>query len=671
MRRRLSARTSNVKASLFPFLAVLICTMGVLIMLLVVIARQSRVDAARATQPTPVDEQDLQGERELVELRIEQLKEQRAQTEKGVSAARLELGHLEDHARRLARQIESLKLSFAALKNTTGRFDQQAAARQLEALQHQIAVARRRLEQAKALHANKHSSYAIIPYRGPNETYRRPIYIECREDAVILQPEGVRLTEDDFRGPLSSANPLAAALRSAREYYARRTEADQAEAGEPYPLLLVRTDGILAYYIARGALKSWGSEFGYELVDNDWQLEFPPPDQSLAEIEKNAVAEARTLQRQLALVAPRKFARASKPVFRVAPGGGGLVRVDGGRAYGGGGFSGKGHRRSTSPRTTAAGARFAGRPATAAAGNPHGTTTATLDDLATIYGRAGQGGAAGGRGGSGTGTGEHSGRQASGLGRGKPSSQPAGAAPNFAAGADGSGKSAAPEPNSSTFDPFAPGMAADRGEAGSRSQAGADGGDQSAGQAGGQAGGTASSGTSGSSASASTAAANAASGGSPSGSQNPDESSTSVGSRPAAARPVESLANLRGADWGLPGSTRGAVPLTRPIRVECRSDRLVFWSDDRRPRPLRTVKLNPRTEESVDELVSAVWEQMDSWGIAGRGLYWRPMLIFEVHPEAAWRYQEIAALLANSGLDLRHRILQAPTAMAPSTPTRR
>ena len=42
---------ASPSVSLFPFLAVLLCTMGALILLLVVIARQARLQAAQQTEP--------------------------------------------------------------------------------------------------------------------------------------------------------------------------------------------------------------------------------------------------------------------------------------------------------------------------------------------------------------------------------------------------------------------------------------------------------------------------------------------------------------------------------------------------------------------------------------------------------------------------------------------
>ncbi len=115
-------------------------------------------------------------------------------------------------------------------------------------LKEQIALARRRLAAAQQNPDTKKNTYAVVPYLGKNGTRRRPIYIECRGDGVIIQPEGIRLTEEDFQGPMGPGNPLAAALRAAREHLAAQQKTSGGPIEEPYPLLLVRPDGIAAYY---------------------------------------------------------------------------------------------------------------------------------------------------------------------------------------------------------------------------------------------------------------------------------------------------------------------------------------------------------------------------------------------------------------------------------------
>ena len=139
---------------------------------------------------------------------------------------------------------------------------------------------------------HRQPGYAVIPFDEMYKTSRRPIYIECRGDSVILQPEGIMFGPQDFLGPGGPSNPLASALRAAQEYWRNAPRPAPDMPNEPYPLLLVRPDGIIGYYLVRDAMSSWDAEFGYELVGEDWKLEFPNPvDPQLQEKENRAVAE--------------------------------------------------------------------------------------------------------------------------------------------------------------------------------------------------------------------------------------------------------------------------------------------------------------------------------------------------------------------------------------------
>jgi hypothetical protein len=50
-----------------------------------------------------------------------------------------------------------------------------------------------------------------------------------------------------------------------------------------------------------------------------------------------------------------------------------------------------------------------------------------------------------------------------------------------------------------------------------------------------------------------------------------------------------------------------------------------------------------------------VWEQTKQWGIAGKGMYWRPILSIDVQPGGQDRYEELRRLLDNSGLVVRRK----------------
>ncbi len=264
------------RLSLFPFLAVLICTMGALMLLLLFVSRQARLQAARDLAARDADKQKkIAAEMEMVQWRVDQLKNSRNATAAQLADARWLLGHIEDHGRRLRAQFAELaaaakKADAEGLKPGNFAAPGEDELRRLEA---KIAEARQLLARSQQAIANRPKSYAIVPYDGPNRTRRRPIYIECRSDAVVLQPENVVFGEADFDEPLGPGNPLAAAVRAVREQMLMERNIDPQNGGEPYPLLLVRPDGIPAYECALAAMKSWGSDFGYELINADWQLE--------------------------------------------------------------------------------------------------------------------------------------------------------------------------------------------------------------------------------------------------------------------------------------------------------------------------------------------------------------------------------------------------------------
>ena len=333
MARNRRGKREAPRLSLFPFLAVLICTMGALVLLLLSVTRQARLQAAREAATKDAEKQTkIAADMEMVQWRVDQLKSSRKQTAAQLAEARLMLGHIEDHGRRLRDQFADLSAqakTAAAEGLKPGRFAAPGED-ELRQLEGQIAEAQERLALSQQSAANRPRSYAIVPYEGPNRTRRRPIYIECRSDAVVLQPENIVFGEADFDEPLGPGNPLAAAVRAAREQMLMERNLDPQNAGEPYPLLLVRPDGILAYDCALAAMKSWGSDFGYELINADWQLKYPPADPNVGRAVAQAVELARQEHARLVAAAPSKYGkRPSSGLYRSS------LADDGGQSGGG------------------------------------------------------------------------------------------------------------------------------------------------------------------------------------------------------------------------------------------------------------------------------------------------------------------------------------------------
>ncbi|MCL2347020.1 MAG: hypothetical protein FWC50_02035 [Planctomycetaceae bacterium] len=268
--------------SLFPFLAVLICTTGTLILLLVIITRNSRTEA-NGRQEAKAKEMiaQLQTEADSAEIMTQDLAVSKEQTIADIEDQRAKLAVLENSIEKTISDIRRTEKALQDLENNKGNNNAG-----LSELNKTLAEKKLQLQQAESELSDlqkrgdtQQKSYSVIPYRGLNGTNRRPIYIECRADCVVIQPEGVVLRENDFLTAPHPDNPLDAVLRSASVFYTENNLVPQGT--RPYPLVLVRANGIDAYYAVRESIKSWGDQFGYELVENDWKLEFPKPNEEL------------------------------------------------------------------------------------------------------------------------------------------------------------------------------------------------------------------------------------------------------------------------------------------------------------------------------------------------------------------------------------------------------
>ena len=76
---------------------------------------------------------------------------------------------------------------------------------------------------------------------------------------------------------------------------------------------------------------------------------------------------------------------------------------------------------------------------------------------------------------------------------------------------------------------------------------------------------------------------------------------------------------------------------------------------DRNPADSKVIRLGPRTASSIDPFISAIWGHIEGWGIAGRGMYWRPVLQVWVAPGGEERFVDLSALLDGSGLTVKRR----------------
>lgn len=295
---RRKRRSDNLAPALFPFLAVLLCTIGALVLLLAITVTNSHASAKREAEVALLAAKD---QRNLAQAFSDELENQREELKKKIENRRRELQDIEDHIQRLNSELESLVENLKNVQNKNETIDQgiDSKTERLQALETEIDEKKKKLAEEIDKKKKTKPAFAIIPYSGRNGTNRRPIYIECNRDGVVLQPEGIALTHRDLI-PTGPGNPLATALRMLRNAYSEH-DAKVGITQPPYPLLLVRPDGIEAYALATRSMSGWDDQFGYELIDDKMDLAFPSGIPGLKESLQQVVANAK--QRQQALLA--------------------------------------------------------------------------------------------------------------------------------------------------------------------------------------------------------------------------------------------------------------------------------------------------------------------------------------------------------------------------------
>lgn len=657
-------RRQAIGVALFPFLAVLICTMGALIVLLVLLVQQASLDAQeivkdRARSKVPAVD-PLAAERRVAQEKVEDedwrkniLEQQRAGRAEELADARLKVQHLEDHINRLRDQAHTLMARAEEIDRGQAAKAPNLTAEQTELARLQAEIARRKaeLDEKKKDLAKKDRAYALIPYDGPNGTKRRPIYIECTQRGVILQPEGFILGPEDFSGPLNPGNPLDAALRAIREMWKK-----SGEPGECYPLLVVRPDGIVAYQAARQALRGWDDEFGYELVDDGKKLDFGGPNPAMQRALEQIVGTARQRQVMLAAAMPRKFqsddtltsfapedqasfqeaigaARAAGGVpngngeFSGGSGASGGAGMAGGAGFGSGNRAGVpggayGAGQGSGPTAQFAAASRAGQGGTGLSGtNLNGTGAG---------GTGVNGGATGGTAPGGTGTNQQGGGYPA---AGNAANRGGVAGGNSAAGgtspsnsASAGGQPAAGMPNSMQAGAGRPGSnSGNPTSSGADQQAGA--GQGSAGQSGGS-----------------------PSSGDPSSSGSPQ---LVVNSKP---KNTQARAARQGNNWGLPGAFGKTTAVTRPIRVVCLPDKIVVVPERGDDRAASVIPISAELQPAeVEAFVAAVQKHLNAWGPAMTNGFWKPVLQVEVSRAAEPQFETLQSLLQGSGFDLQRK----------------
>ncbi len=324
---RASRHDNSISGSVFPFLAVLLSTMGVLVVLLVIMAsvQLSQAKAKKLAEATAFEQSTNAAEQEARREQLAKLEARRRELEEiqDKEARRLRgeeqrLSQIEENMRRRQERLALLRIEIEELQALDGDStdDLEQARESLKRQQELIAETKAELEKLKEQKKQGDNFYAIVPYDGISGTRRKPIYIECLRDSVILRPENIEFTATDFNEAAGAGGPLPAAIRAAQRYY---VDNNLVEGDQPYPLVIARPDSSGSFAHVLNTLSESSPDFGYEIVAAEWSFDFGAADPALANEIRLAVANARVHLVALRESAPGTFAANQVDSFDLGP----------------------------------------------------------------------------------------------------------------------------------------------------------------------------------------------------------------------------------------------------------------------------------------------------------------------------------------------------------------
>ncbi len=241
---RRKRRSDTMAPALFPFLAVLLCTIGALVMVLAITVTSSHASAKKEAELALLEAKDKSN---LVKSQSNELEFRREEMKRDIERRRQALQEIEDHIARLKDELLSLEDGLKKLsdENLSADISLDKKVKRTEELKKEIQQKKKEIEEQIAKKKDRRPAFAIMPYTGRSGTTRRPVYIECVKDKVVIQPEGIVIESKDLIPP-GPGNPLATALRVLRNTYSER-DAQYGFTQPPYPLLIIRPDGIESY----------------------------------------------------------------------------------------------------------------------------------------------------------------------------------------------------------------------------------------------------------------------------------------------------------------------------------------------------------------------------------------------------------------------------------------
>jgi hypothetical protein len=309
-------RRHKLQVSTFPFLAVLLCAMGSLILVLLVMDRKAhkaaqaraRHEAAQLAEESARNESARRVEREklqqqarkeweqkrdalhekLTREQIEmQLQMRKVREELQGIAARLH--YEQDTSTQLRRKAQDEQSRLQAeeqllrtLRSTVKQSENQSkeSSQALRRMTLDLLQMEQVLKDLKASKQREQKTFSVVPYHGRRGENRRPLYVECTAGGVIFHPErkAMPITAFLLHSGDSSNDVRAEVERRIAQQRQKLAGLPTNVDKTPYLLLLLRPSGVTTYHLFQRALRGLSLDFGYEFIDEDWVLDFPADD---------------------------------------------------------------------------------------------------------------------------------------------------------------------------------------------------------------------------------------------------------------------------------------------------------------------------------------------------------------------------------------------------------
>ena len=213
----------KLQVSTFPFLAVLLCAMGSLLLFLFIMDRRAKIAAQHANDEvlaerkkrSQKEEDDLKADWEKAKEQLHQalvLQEaQLAAKAKGLlidldsagqklRLVQLQQKDLDEEAKAEATKIAEIQFKLAGRRRslTEAEKKETMSKQELTAATRELAELEISLQQLLAFREREKNVHSLVPYHGKRGDKRTPIYVECLREGVIFHPDDRALVGFDF-----------------------------------------------------------------------------------------------------------------------------------------------------------------------------------------------------------------------------------------------------------------------------------------------------------------------------------------------------------------------------------------------------------------------------------------------------------------------------------------